>query len=305
MSADPVHTLDDLVRWSHAGTSLAVLGHPIAHSLSPPMHNAALAGLAQRDARFRDWRYFRFDVPPADLPRALALLHEEKFYGLNLTVPHKVMAFDLVAETDPAAQPVGAVNTLTWTEHGWHGYNTDGYGLATAVYETLGRKLAGAHIIILGAGGAARGAAVECLQQRCASLWILNRTKEKLAPFLAILEPLKGNISVRGFALDAPPPNFPKGVIFIQATTLGLHASDTVPFKLRDLPDPAGVYDMTYNLSETALGAQARERNIPYANGLSMLVHQGAKSLEIWTGAPAAETAPVMRAAAEAALRDV
>src|SRR5690606_8621266 len=105
--------------------------------------------------------------PPADLPRALAALHAKKFRGLNLTVPHKVLARDLVTRVDPAALPVGAVNTLRWAEDGWHGFNTDGYGLATAVRATLGRELAGTPVILLGAGGAARGAAVECLQRGC------------------------------------------------------------------------------------------------------------------------------------------
>ncbi len=309
MSADPVHTLDDLARWSHAGTSLAVLGHPIAHSLSPPMHNAALAGLAQRDARFRDWRYFRFDVPPADLPRALALLHEKKFYGLNLTVPHKVMAFDLVAEIDPAARLIGAVNTLVWTERGWRGHNTDGYGLATAVHETLRRKLTGANIVLLGAGGAARAAAVECLQQGCASLWIGNRTRENLDALFGLLKPIAGKIPLHDFLVTPPLPAFPANPIYINATSLGLKASDAPPIDLGVLPSTAGSssYDMIYTTTttETPFVAHTKSLNIPSANGLSMLVHQGAKSLEIWTGAPAVETAPVMRSAAEAALRDV
>ena len=297
-----VLTLRDLASWDFSGTALAVLGHPIAHSLSPPMHNAALAELARRDPRFRDWRYFRFDVPPEDLPRALPLLHEKKFFGLNLTVPHKVVAFDLVADIDPAARPIGAVNTLVRTERGWRGYNTDGYGLSTAVHEMLGRDLAGANIVLLGAGGAARGAAVECLRQHCASLCILNRTRKNLEELLALLEPIRENIPLRGLALNEPLQRLPEGAIFIQATTVGLQLGHTVPFNLRHLPHLAGVYDMIYNPPETALLAQARELKIPQANGLSMLVHQGAKSLEIWTGAPAAETASVMRAAADAAM---
>src|SRR5262245_43707262 len=133
MPADPVLTIADLEAWSRAGTSLAVLGHPIGHSISPAMHNAALGELAQRDSRFADWKYFRFDIPPEQLPRALELLHAKKFRGVNLTVPHKIIAFDRVVEVDSAAQPVGAVNTLKWSERGWHGFNTDGYGLTGAV----------------------------------------------------------------------------------------------------------------------------------------------------------------------------
>ena len=119
-SADPVFTLADLETWSFPGTALAVLGHPIKHSISPVMHNAALAELARSDKRYASWKYFRFDIPPEDLPRALELLRGKNFRGLNLTVPHKVIAFDLIAAIDPAAKPIGAVNTLLATDQGWH-----------------------------------------------------------------------------------------------------------------------------------------------------------------------------------------
>src|SRR5687767_9951246 len=147
MPASPVLTLQHLETWSRAGTSLAVLGHPIKHSISPAMHNAALAELATHDSRFADWEYFRFDIHPDSLPHALEVLHAKKFLGVNLTVPHKIIAFGRLAEIDPAARPVGAVNTLRWSERGWHGFNTDGYGLATAVHESLGAQLAGANVI--------------------------------------------------------------------------------------------------------------------------------------------------------------
>ncbi len=301
---DPVLMLHDLQSWSPAGTALAVLGHPIGHSLSPPMHNAALAALARTDARFADWKYFRFDVPPDDLPRALDLLHAKGFHGVNLTVPHKVIAYDRVATVDPAARPVGAVNTLHRTDRGWRGFNTDGYGLATAVRETLGRELGGAHVVLLGAGGAARGAAVECLQRRCASLAIVNRTRTNLDALLGILAPLAGGIPLRGFALEqlggsaiAPP-----GALVINATSAGLRDSDPTPVELRDLPRPAAVFDMIYNPPQTALLRAARALDVPHANGLAMLVHQGAKSLEIWSGVPAGQTAPAMASAARAAL---
>jgi shikimate dehydrogenase len=302
-SADPVHTLDDLACWSPNGTSIAVLGHPIAHSLSPLMHNAALAALARDHPRFRDWHYVRFDIPPVDLPSALDLLHQKKFFGLNLTVPHKILAFERVAKIDPAALRVGAVNTLVWTERGWRGHNTDGYGLTAAMHETLGRDLAGAHVVLLGAGGAARGAAVQCLQQRCTSLWIGNRTRANLDALLVVLAPLAGKIPLRDFLSAAPSAAIPGGALVINATSAGLRAGDAAPVDLRKLPRPASVFDMVYNPPETALLSQARALGLPRANGLAMLVHQGAKSLEIWSGVPAAQTAPIMRAAAVAALR--
>ncbi len=315
-SPETVFTLDDLAGWPRSDPSLAVVGHPIKHSISPAMHNAALDVLARADARFAGWRYFRFDIPPADLARALPLFHAKGFQGLNLTVPHKVIAFnELNLAANPAqpgapaathvveraARAIGAVNTLLRTGAGWHGHNTDGYGLATAVKETLGRDLGGTPVILLGAGGAARGAAVECLQHACRSLWVANRTRLNLDALLIDLAPLAGKIPLHGFDPQHPPADLPEGAIVINATSAGMKPSDPVPVDLALLPQPAGVYDMIYNPPETALLARARELGLPAANGLSMLVHQGAKALEIWTGASVPVEA--MRAAAEAALQ--
>ncbi|HVU22558.1 MAG TPA: shikimate dehydrogenase, partial [Opitutus sp.] len=211
----PVLTPAHLAAWSHPGTALAVLGHPIAHSVSPPMHQAALAGLARRDPAFAAWRYFRFDVPPAELPAALPRLHAAGFLGLNLTVPHKVIAFDHVVGIEPAAVQVGAVNTLRRTARGWHGSNTDGYGLATAVREDLSIGLAGTPVILLGAGGAARAAAVECLRRGCASLAIANRTSANLDALLAVLAPVvrATGILARGFTPTTAPVDLPAGTL--------------------------------------------------------------------------------------------
>jgi shikimate dehydrogenase len=285
------------------------------------MHNAALAALAREDAAWADWRYFRFDIRPEDLARALALLHAKRFRGVNLTVPHKVLAFDSMAEIDEDARPVGAVNTLLWNPRGWRGFNTDGYGLSAALRADLGLELAGRPVILLGVGGAARGAAIECLRRGCSRLGIFNRTRANREGLLALLRPLAGDIPVRG--LDLPPRNpsasevrdsraaggatrpgpvKPDGVV-INATSAGLRANDPAPVDLTWLPPQAGVYDMIYNPPRTRLLRQAASLGFPHANGLSMLVHQGAKALEIWTGVAAARTAPVMQAAAEAAAR--
>jgi len=289
-----------------AKTSLAVLGHPIAHSLSPRMHNGALAALAAEQPRLADWRYYAFDVPPEDLPRALRLLWEHGFLGLNLTVPHKVLALSQVARIDPSARAIGAVNTLRRlddSDAGWQGFNTDGYGLAAAVRETLGLGFSRQHIVLLGAGGAARGAAVECLAQGCASLWIANRTAANLEKLLSELRPLaaeKGSgekNGLHGFSPERVPSDLPTNPLVINATSAGLRESDPMPIELAALPRPAGVYDMIYNPPETPLLRSARELGIPHANGLSMLIHQGAKALEIWSGIAATHIAPLMKAA--------
>jgi shikimate dehydrogenase len=300
-SVEPVFTLADLESWSFSGTALAVLGHPIKHSISPAMHNAALAELARSDKHFASWKYFRFDIPPEDLPRSLELFHAKNFRGLNLTVPHKVIAFDHVDLLDPAALPIGAVNTLLATNQGWHGFNTDGYGLASGIREDLQLDLAGCDVILLGAGGAARGAAVECLHRRCRSLWIANRTVSNLDVLLRALQHVAAGVSVLGFDPQDPPAELPSNAIVVNATSAGLQDKDAPPANLVQFPRPAGVYDMIYNPPKTKLLAQAETLGIPNANGLSMLVHQGARALSIWTGSVVPVEA--MRTAAQAAIK--
>ena len=302
MNTENTLTLSDLDAWDFAGTALAVLGHPIKHSLSPLMHNAALANLAQEDERYAAWRYFRFDVPPDELPQALTTLHRHGFHGINLTVPHKVLAVNEVATIDPAAQPVGAINTLRRTDNGWTGFNTDGYGLAAAIKENFQRDLRGSHIVLLGAGGAARGAAVECLQRHCASLWIANRTAKNLESLLTTLRPIAGGIPLHGFAPKDIPGDLPTGAIIVNATSAGLREEDPAPIELSGISTPAAIHDMIYNPPLTPLLRDAKHLGLPYANGLSMLVHQGAKALEIWSDVPAARTAPAMSVALSSAL---
>jgi len=298
--AESIHTLADLSAWTFPGVALAVVGHPIAHSLSPVIHNAALAELARTEPRYRDWRYFKFDIAPGDLPAALAAFHRLNFRGLNLTVPHKSLVVEHLTKSDPFVRAAGAANTLTYFEDGWHGANTDGYGLTTSLQQELGAALAGSSVILLGAGGAARGAAVECLRARCASLWIGNRTAASLATLLTELQPIAGSTDLHGFDLANPPAGLPAGAIVINATSLGLAVTDPAPIDLKRIPKPGRVLDMIYRPPQTALLRQAAELGLPHANGLAMLVHQGARSLELWSGA----TAPVavMQAAALAAL---
>jgi len=295
--AEPVYTLAEVRTAKFARVPLGVLGHPIAHSLSPRMHNAALAALAIDQPSFAGWRYEKFEVAPAALPEALALFADRGFLGLNLTVPHKVLAVAEIAEVDPAAQAAGAVNTLLRTAAGWKGFNTDGYGLAMGVRENLGYDFTGRPVILLGAGGAARGAAVECLQHGCASLAIGNRTAATREALLADLRALSGSIPLRGFDPAEPPLDLPVGALVINATSAGLKLGEPPPIDLTRLMGPIGLYDMIYNPPETALLLAAQRLGLPSANGRSMLVHQGARALEIWSGVAAAVTAPVMAAA--------
>ncbi len=301
-SSEGAYTIADLRNWDFPGASLAVVGYPVRHSISPQMHNAALGALAARDPAYAAWRYFRFEIGPELLPQALPLFFEKGFLGLNLTVPHKEIAFPLVASIDEPARRVGAVNTLKREASGYRGYNTDGYGLAQGIASELQAPLKGSPILLLGAGGAARAAAIRCLEEGCASLAIVNRSQQRLASLLAAIAPFAAerSIPLAAHAPDQLPPQEP-GSIAINATSLGLKADDPSPLPAAALGPGLLCYDMIYNPPLTKIMAAVAASGGRAANGLSMLVHQGAKALEIWTG----QTAPVetMSHAAHAALR--
>lgn len=314
VATERTYTLDDLdywplclgsAGWSADSVGLAVIGSPIDHSLSPAMHNAALAELAKHNPEFSKWRYFKFKIEPSELAAALQSFHTQNFRGLNLTVPHKALVvpyLDAKAKSH-FVRDAGAANTLLFDkEYRWRGENTDGIGLAMALNEDLDAELKNTHVILLGAGGAGRAAAVQCLDNNCASLWIGNRTKTLREALVADLKRYAGQ-QIHSFSLKHGPfENLPKDSILINATSLGLKKDDESPIDLELIPRPAKVYDMIYRPTQTALLRQAAALGIPNANGLSMLVHQGAASLSRWTG----ETAPVdvMKKAVKQALEE-
>jgi len=286
--------------WPQTGTRLAVLGFPVRHSVSPAMHNRALAAMAVADPRFADWSYGRLEVPPERLAEVLPKLHAAGFLGLNLTIPHKVEALDLVVEVEADARRMGAVNTLRWQADGWHGYNTDGYGLVAAMREAFALDFAGRQVVILGAGGAARAAAVQALGDGAEAVWVLNRTVSRLEVLERALERVPGRERVRVGRLDAVPEGLRRGAVVVNATAVGLKAGDPPPVELGLWPQPAAVYDMVYNPPQTPLVRAARARGFAAESGLGMLVWQGVRALEIWSGA--AVPAHEMRAGAAAAL---
>lgn len=281
-----VYQLSDLNDWTFPGTALAVLGHPIKHSVSPHMHNAALQNMGQTQLPFQDWKYFKFEIHPDDLPEALRLMHEKKFRGINLTIPHKVDAVDLVVKIDDDAKRMGAVNTLfNESADGFSGYNSDGFGMETAITRNLDTSLKDATIILLGAGGAARAAAVQCLISGCKQLFIGNRNQERLQGLLDILQPIVQNEPDRltGFDLSHVPDSLPRNALIINATSLGLKEEDPAPIELDSFEASCKVYDMVYS-TKTKLQQAAESKGMAVADGLSMLIWQGARALEIWSG---------------------
>ncbi len=276
-------TLEELAGAEFGGVSpLGVLGWPIRHSVSPQMHNAALAVLAERDEGLRNFRYHRIEVRPEQLGEALALLHAKGFLGLNLTLPHKVLVLDHVASVDTFAADAGAVNTLVRRGDGWAGFNTDAHGFEQAALAApVCTFLADCPVVLLGAGGASRAIALKCLDTGCAGLWIGNRSVERLGELVERLKNLRPEAPVQTFDLAAPA-GLPKGALVVNATSLGLKADDPSPIDLALLQSPRGIVDTTYGRHRSALLAQADALGIPATNGLPMLVHQGAQALAIW-----------------------
>ncbi|MCH6255135.1 shikimate dehydrogenase [Puniceicoccaceae bacterium K14] len=278
------YTLEDLSNWNFPGVSLAVLGYPVRHSISPQMHNASISEISSHEEKFKDWRYFRFEIKPEDLIAALPIFFEKGFFGLNLTVPHKTIAFDFIEDIERNAQPIGAINTLKRVGNSYRGYNTDGFGMQEGIKRELDRDLNGSEIFLLGAGGASRAAAVQSLQSGCKSLTIVNRNQDRLTELLNGISSIQGkNQILKGIAPSDPGLTIPTGSLVINATSLGLKENDPLPIPSTAISDPVDLYDMIYNPAETQLMNHVKSQGGRAANGLTMLIYQGVKALEHWT----------------------
>ena len=284
----------------------AVFGHPVKHSASPPMQNAGMAALAL------DWRYLAFDVRPEDLRDAIAGAKVMKFIGLNLTVPHKLLAMNMVDALDESAERWGAVNTIRFeakdARGAWQplnsfaeapeeirsqGFNTDAAAIARSIREDLKMDLRGARVLLLGAGGAGRAAALKLAEEQVEELHLVNRTQSKAEE---VAHDVRQRFPAMHVSMGYPDHSIE---LILNATSLGLKSDDSLPLDEKAFPlrNTGAVYDMIYRPAQTRLLQKAKQEGCRVANGLGMLLHQGATALEIWSG----KTAPinVMRRALE------
>lgn len=294
-----VYTLADLRRWPEATAGvqpplrLAVIGDPVAHSASPPMHNAALAALGI------DARYARLHLRAEELPEAFPLLAKHGFIGINCTIPHKQAALRLVDEADAAAVRAGGVNTVVVQPEGkLKGYSTDGPGFARAIEECFGVALGGLRVAVLGAaGGAGRAVSMQCAEAGCPKLYLQNRTAEKLVPLAEEIAGAFPECGVSIASLGALPGT--EIDLFVNCSALGMKAGDPSVLPPDRLLPGHFVYDTIYTAARTPLMRAADEVGARSANGLSMLLHQGVLAFELWFGRKPPLDA--MRAALEAA----
>jgi len=270
---------------------LAVLGSPVGHSLSPAMHNAALSALGS------DVRYAKIECPPEDLAEAVDLARRADFLGLNLTIPHKFEALNLCTELDDTAKQLGAVNTLLFDGSRIVGFNTDGPGLVRAIRDVFSFDLHDLRVMVLGAGGGAgSAAALQCALEKCPRLVLVNRTEGKAhevakrATQLLHTDRLEGpedSVTVIALEENALREQLARTDLVINATSLGMKRTDPRLIPASLLTPDLMVYDMVYRPAVTRLLEDAQNAGARTANGLSLLLHQGALSLEIWLNRPA------------------
>lgn len=260
----------------------AVIGNPVAHSKSPQIHEAFARATGQ------DMSYVRLLAPIGGFATAVADFARDGGRGLNVTVPFKLDAFAVAHTASDRAQAAGACNTLKRDREGWYADNTDGAGIVRDLTVNLGVALAGRDVLVLGAGGAARGILVPMFAEGPRSVTLANRTTAKADALAARFAP-RGPI-----AAVAPPALAGKDFdVVINATSAGLAGEVTLPWPAGVLRPGAFAYDMSYADAPTTFLRWAQAQGARrFADGLGMLIEQAAESFFLWRGVRPA-TAPV------------
>jgi shikimate dehydrogenase len=286
------YTLADLEHWTDVARDidppirLGVFGDPVAHSLSPQMQNAALRAFEI------NMQYARFHIRANELRSALRFLRELDFVGINLTVPHKIAALRQIDVADESASRCGAVNTVCLHDKKLIGSNTDAEGFSHSVRSEFSIDLRDLRVMILGAGGGTGHAiAWQCALENCERLVLVNRTLAKTSAIVERLRPFFVEPRVLGPVARIEAVRWDEATVraqladidlIVNATPLGMNPSDPAPIPARLLAPHHIVFDCVYHPSKTALLRAADEAGARGANGLSMLLHQGALSFSVW-----------------------
>lgn len=270
---------------------LGVIGHPVEHSLSPAMHNAAISHLGV------DFVYLPFPVKPGDLKAAIAGFAAIGVRGFSITIPHKQAILPLLSSVSPIARSIGAVNTVYLTDKGWCGTNTDVEGFLaplqtppTPPYEggsRVGFDWSQKVAVILGNGGAARAVVAGCAQLGCAEIHVVGRSEQNLAEFQQswVNSPMPvQNLQVHTW--DKLSMLISQADLLVNTTPVGMYPqgekSPVASGAIDRLKAGAIVYDLIYNPNPTQFLKDAQLRGARAIDGLEMLVQQGAAALKIW-----------------------
>ena len=271
-----------------------VFGDPVQHSKSPLMMNRAFQELGINAV------YAAFHVRPEELKAAVNGIRALHFRGVNVTIPHKQTVMHELDEIDEGARIIGAVNTIVNDGGRLIGYNTDGIGYVRSLKEETNSKLSGKQILILGAGGAARGVAYALAQENPEGIWIANRTEQRAVELAEALSGC-GEGEIQGIAWDQIAPLARQIDVVVNTTMVGMHPHiEEMPVDPAWLHEGMLVSDIIYNPMRTKLLQTAESIGASIHSGLGMFIHQGAYAFEYWTGQQAPTA--VMRETVERAL---
>lgn len=259
---------------------VGLFGYPVHHSLSPAMQNAAFKALGL------DYVYIPLEVRPEDLEDAVRSLVSIGIVGVNVTIPHKEKVISFLDEISPEAELIGSVNTIHVKDRRLIGHNTDAFGFETAVRQGLGLEFRSRKIFVMGAGGVSRAVCFQAALSGADEIVIADieaGRAENLCRSVARKFP-----SCRVETCPAEASAVQRGLagkdLFVNATPIGMKPGDVPVIHTDWLYPGTAVFDLVYNPEETRLIREARERGLKAANGTVMLVYQGAKSFEIFTG---------------------
>ena len=258
---------------------LGVIGHPVKHSLSPVMHNAAIAHLKL------DYVYVAFPIEPQNLEVAIAGFAAIGVVGFSVTIPHKQAIIPLLSEISPIAQAVGAVNTVSRQDNRWIGTNTDVEGFISPL-QTYNRDWSETIAVILGNGGAARAVVAGCTQLGFAEIHVVGRNQDKLQQFSDSWKnsPLKVKLHIHPW--EELSNLIPQANLLVNTTPIGMHPNvDESPLSANEMVnlEPGAIaYDLIYTPNPTQFLRQAQQQGAIALNGLEMLVQQGVAALKIW-----------------------
>lgn len=256
----------------------AIIGWPVAHSRSPQMHNAAFRALGMDNV------YVPFAVPPDRLAEAVQGMRALGLAGWNVTVPHKTAIMPFLDECTLEALQAGAVNTVRNQAGRLIGHNTDGGGLVTALARDLDCRVSGLRIVVLGAGGAARGGVAALMAAGAGRITVVNRTRATAQRLVEQVRSRLPDIGLEAVEYAELSRLLPDADLLLNATSLGLKGEKIGGLNLALLPATAKVYDMVYGAVATPLVQDALQRGLAACDGLGMLVAQGERAFEYWTG---------------------
>ena len=258
---------------------VGLIGHPVEHSFSPPMHNAAFEKLGM------DYAYVAFDVDPNNLGSAIEGAKSLNINGFNVTIPHKIEVMQFLDEIDEVAGLIGAVNTIDFKN--MKGYNTDGIGAVRAIEDVISIK--DKNVVIAGAGGASRAISFYLAKYGADSITILNRNVDRAIS-------LAGDVLDSGLIADVQADSISEinnylsdADILVDTTPMGMHphVDDEPIARAEDMHEDLVVFDAVYNPNETVLIKEAIKAGAKPVYGIKMLLYQGAESFKIWTGVDA------------------